>query len=266
MSPASRRRKSPKSPHSGQRVLRSVPTVPADCDCPECSGPEFDLAAFVAGLSTALADLLAADDPVDAELFGATLLAADLTEDIATELAKSPTPESLAGLLAIGALDDRVLASPLLTAGIAAPAWAAELAEPVTVELCRRYPGPTGETSTLMCLFRRSGQSHGFLVHVDHLDCDAAADIVVFAGETLAEATTLLRPDGAPVDLEPAEFRWQVERALNARTVHDVDLGTEDGPGYHPLAVLLRARMATLPQPARPPAAHGNTDQPPADA
>jgi len=69
-------------------------------------------------------------------------------------------------------------------------------------------------------------------------------------------------------ELDPAEFRWQVERALDARAVHDEedggpDLaeGDDDGQNYHLLAALLRSRLRALPEPTRPPAPHGDEDE-----
>jgi hypothetical protein len=72
--------------------------------------------------------------------------------------------------------------------------------------------------------------------------------------------------------LEPAELRWQIENALDARAVHDQDLGDDlaveppdedDAPGYPVLAALLRARLDTLPAPDKPPAPHaGVADEP----
>src|SRR5207244_1288503 len=67
--------------------------------------------------------------------------------------------------------------------------------------------------------------------------------------------------------LDAAEFRWQVEKALDARAVHDSDLPDEemndmpvdeDGPGYPALAVLVRARMSALPVPSKPAARHAD--------
>jgi hypothetical protein len=72
--------------------------------------------------------------------------------------------------------------------------------------------------------------------------------------------------------LDGAEFRWQVEKALDARGVHDSEDGydedltdlpvDEDGPGYPPLAVLTRARMNVLPVPTKPAAPHADSVSP----
>ena len=81
------------------------------------------------------------------------------------------------------------------------------------------------------------------------------------------------RDDGVEITteaLDAAEFRWQVEKALDARAVHDsapsdeevADLPTdEDGPVYPALAVLMRARMNALPAPSKPAPPHGDEDE-----
>jgi hypothetical protein len=249
---------------------------------------------LVDGLVSGAADLLTAEDPLDLELFGAAFLSAGdlagegfaeaLSEGIVPALAELATPESLAVLLALDAVDGSPAAAAavgrLVNAGVPAPAWTNELREPVQVGQCRRFVDSDGSASMLLCSFDRAGRSHGFVVHVDHTDCDAAAEIVLFPAEVLDQVVDTIREDGRRSGLkiivealEPAEFRWQVERALEARAVHDredggpelaEELGDEDGPGYHPLAALLQARMRALPEPSRPPAPHGEGDGPPA--
>ncbi|MBU2662470.1 plasmid pRiA4b ORF-3 family protein [Actinoplanes bogorensis] len=267
MSPVSRGRKKSKSRQPGERVLRAVPAVPEECDCPDCTGEPLD----PAELLPLAADLLAVSDPLEAELFGANVVAAGV--DVVPALAQSHTTESVAMLLAIGAVE---AAEQMTQAGVPAPAWAAELAQPITVGQCRVYGDQVGETSMLLCTFERAGRAHGFLVDVDHLDCDSAADILLFPIQALGDVEQMVLGDAraagvepSVAELDPAEFRWQVERALDARAVHDDedgdaddDLDEEDGPGYHPVAVLLRARMAVLPEPPRPPAPHGNDKGP----
>lgn len=122
----------------------------------------------------------------------------------------------------------------LLEAGLPAPAWTGALSEPIKSGVCRRYGDRAGEASMLLCSFERAGRSHGFLVHVDHTDCDAAADIILFPGDVLDQVTDMIQADadraGVPMhpqELDPAELRWRVERALDARKVHDQEA---DGP------------------------------------
>jgi hypothetical protein len=165
----------------------------------------------------------------------------------------------------------------LVSAGVPAPAWADELREPVRAGQCRRLADAEASASILICSFDRAGRSHAFLVNVDHTDCDAAADILLVPADALDEIIDGIRRDidrtGLPIadeTLKPADLRWQIERALDARAVHDVEDGGSDeeeddadGPGYHLLAALLRARLRALPEPTRPPAPHGDGDRPP---
>jgi hypothetical protein len=269
-----------------------VPVVPEVCDCPACSGVDFDPQDLIDNLVSGAAELLTADDPIDAELFGAALLSVGdlagdgfaevLSDGIVPAAAESATPESLAVLLAIDAVDGGVAAADaigrLVNAGVPVPAWTNELREPVQLGQCQRLVDSDGSASVLVCSFDRAGRSHGFVIQVDHSDCDAAADIALFPAEMLDEVLDTIRGDGKRAGLaitaevlDPAEFRWQAERALDARAVHDreddgpelaEELDDEDGPGYHLLATLLRARMRTLPEPSRPPAPHGAGDGP----
>ncbi|WP_199752735.1 plasmid pRiA4b ORF-3 family protein [Actinoplanes sp. ATCC 53533] len=291
MSPVSRGRKRAKSRGSGQRVLRAV-GPPDECDCPACSEAELDPQVLVEDLVAGGAALLEVEDPLEAELFAAGFLAAGdlagegfaeaLAEGIAPAVAQLATPESLAVLLALGAVSDApaltAAAGRLMSAGLPAPTWTGELGTPASVGRCRRFADPAGSDSMLLCSFDRSGRSHGFIVNVDHTDCHAAADIMLFPGDMMDQVIDTVATDAreaglvvTPEVLDPAEFRWQVERALAARAVHDretdgteppVDLGDEDGPGYHLLAELLRSRMRALPEPPRPPAPHGAYDEP----
>src|SRR5262249_26775165 len=107
-----------------------------------------------------------------------------------------------------------------------------------------------------------------------HDDCDAADEILLLPAEFLPHALEVMRATGRDDGLEittesldPAEFRWQVEKALAARVGHDADdlsgsvipampVNETDGPAYPALAVLVRARMNALPVPGRPPAPH----------
>ncbi|WFE51511.1 plasmid pRiA4b ORF-3 family protein [Micromonospora sp. WMMD1155] len=294
MSPVSRRRKRARSNRSGQRVVRrATPVEAVQCDCPACSDADFDPQSFIDDLVAGAADLVKTDDPIEAELFAATFLAAgDLAGEDFTEalddgmlpaFAEVGTPEALAVLLAVDAVRTGTIAGAaaqrLIDEGVAAPGWADELRQPVRVGPCRRLADPAGDGSMLVCSFERAGRSYGFVVHVDHLDCDAAADIVLFPADAMDQVVTTIRQNADRVGLtiaeevlDPDEFRWQVERALDARADHDReldpsefddDLDDEAGASYHMLAVLLRARVRTLPEPTRPPAEHAAGGRPP---
>ncbi|MEU8258751.1 plasmid pRiA4b ORF-3 family protein [Micromonospora inaquosa] len=287
MSPESRRRKRAKPSRSGQQVVRRASPAEVDqCDCPACSSADIDPQNFIDDLVGEGAHLIKTDDPVEAELFAANFLSAGdlagedfteaLNEGMLPAVAEIGTPEALAVLLAIDAVREGTVAAAaarrLMDAGVTAPSWASELRQPVRVGPCRRFADPAGSASMLVCAFERAGRSYGFLLHVDHLDCDAAADIVFFPAHALDEVVSTIQQNGrragltiAEELLDPAEFRWQVARALDARADHDQErdpaqlddeFDDEGGPGYHLLAVLLRARIRALPEPTRPPAEH----------
>jgi hypothetical protein len=259
-----------------------VRAVPEPCDCPACTGVEIDPVVLIDDLLQGGADLLEADDPLDAELFGAMFTSAGelagegfaeaLNDGILPQVAASGGPQAVAVLLALGAVSDAPAADDLikdlLGAGVATPSWAEELRSPPRPGVCLRFAGPAGTASMLLCSFDRADRSHAFLVHVDHTDCDAAANIALIPGEAVGELVKSIRASVPVAEdvVAPDEFRWQVERALDARAVHDQESGAfplddedeDEGPGYHLLAAVLRARMRALPEPSRPPAPHGD--------
>ncbi|GAA2527443.1 hypothetical protein Ahu01nite_088540 [Winogradskya humida] len=292
----SRRRKGAKPSQSGQRVLRTVqPAAPEEpCDCPNCSGAELDLEDLANTLVGGAGELLKVDDPLDAEFFAAGFLAIGamagetfdeaLQEGILPAVARHESSEALAVLIALDAVGAGPVAGDaaarLERAGLALPSWAGELRGPVRLGQSLRFADSDGDASMLVCTFERAGRGHGFVVHADHTDCDAAAEIALFPTEVLDEVLEEIRSDARHAGLtvtsevlDPAELRWQIERALDAREVHDLEDGDpeppsdildeendEDVPDYHLLAVLLRARIRTLPEPTRPPAPHGSTE------
>ncbi|MET3808287.1 hypothetical protein ABIB25_005316 [Nakamurella sp. UYEF19] len=295
MSPVSRRRKVKRSKRSarGSATPANAADAAQECDCTLCSGAGPDPQVFIDQLVEMTDDLTQWEDPLEAEILGATVMSIGerAGEGFEDALVQSLVPgfetraniESLALLLAIGSVADEraadaaeTVASRLLRAGVARPGWAAELGEPLTVSNCWRLADSEGNASMLACSFRRAGRSHAFVISVDELDCGAAAEIVLLAGDRLSDALEAIRAEGSDEGLEiisekldALEFRWQVERALDSRAVHDdvltederPDLPSgEDGPGYPALAVLVRARMRGLPEPGKPAAPHGTSD------
>lgn len=269
--------------------------APDGCDCPACSGADFDPGRMIDELTAELTEF---EEPLDAEVAAAMLVSVGaslggafeqmLLEGLVPEFESRATTGSLAMLLSIAAVAPgkggqaaSAAAGRLIRAGVAQPGWAAELAEPVTVSGCVRVYDTQGTAAMLACLFDRGDRAHAFLVSVDELDCGAASDILVFPGDQLPEALDTVRADGREAGfevvtdpLDAAEFRWHVEKALDARAVHDLDqfdadlpveeyelLGEDDLPGYPGLAALLRARIVTLPAPNRPPAPHSDGDE-----
>ncbi|MFG2038916.1 plasmid pRiA4b ORF-3 family protein [Dactylosporangium sp. NPDC048998] len=258
---------------------------PVSCDCPACTDPGFDQEQAFGELADAMSGLAAVDDPLDAEIGAATLLAICSANaeaalaDLLVEFESRANAGTLGMLLAVGsvALGDvgaaaRAAAERLARAGVALPAWADEIAEPVTVEECRRVFDLQGNASMLVCSLRRAERGHALVVAVDHTDCDAAVDITFVDAENLPEVLQAMRTSGRKNGLdirtesmEPAELRWWIDNALDARDVHDAEDVDEDsselfgaeGPGYPVFATLVRARMAALPESDKPPAPHG---------
>ncbi|MGH4015358.1 MAG: plasmid pRiA4b ORF-3 family protein [Pseudonocardiaceae bacterium] len=295
MSPVSRGRKGRKNTKSTRRLVRTDAFGAQDeCDCPACSGEDFDPQRLIDELLAGAGELIGSEDPLDAEIAGAAFVSVGETASEAFEEAlvggfipefeARAIPEALAMLLAIGSVaGGRVAkaaaaaADRLVEAGLPRPRWTAELGEPVTLTECWRLIDSQGTASMLTCLFHRAGRSHTVVLSVDHLDCGAADEILLFPVDQLAEALKIIQAgldSGVEITkeaLDPAELRWQVETALDARAVHDRDeheLGTadvpvddeDDLPDYRALAVLLRARMSALPASRKPPAAHGAGD------
>lgn len=296
MSPVSRGRKAKRRKSSGRRNARPlINNTFETCDCPSCSGLGFDPQRLIDGLLAAASDLARSEDPFEAEVMGASFMSIGESagESFADALIDGFIPafesrasrEALATLLAIGSiapgragLAASAAADRLVRDGVPGPRWTAALRSPVTVGDCLRLSDSANTSSMLACSFHRAGRSHAFVIGVDHEDCGAAGDIFVFDANrlpgVLERARAVARADGVEImtaAVDPAEFRWQVEQALAARAVHDSALGDEelqtlsadgDGLSYPALAVLVRARMSTLPTTGRPAAQHGGVLSP----
>jgi hypothetical protein len=285
MSPVSRGRKGAKSRKRGgdARVLRAVPAFQAEpepCDCPACTGAATDVEAMFADLRGAATDLLTVDDPIDAELLAAMFVSAGALDDtflpgVIPMLVALGDQSALALLTAFelvgGSAEAATAARELAAAGVPEPAWVVEAREPMaTVDLRTYRAGDVA--SILICSFDRAGRRHGFVVQVDHTECFAAGDVMLVSAEVLDEVIADLakKPDRGGLKiveerLAPEDFRWEIERALDARAVHDEEDGgpepddpDDDSADYYPAAALLRARMRALPEPTRPPSAHGS--------
>jgi len=279
MSPVSRGRKGARSRKRGgeARVLRAVPAFePKPCDCAACTGEGLDVEAMFADLRAAATDLLTVDDPLDAEVLAAVFVGAGALDEtflpgVIPMLAEQGDPPALALLTALELVGDSAeagaAARDLAAAGVTEPSWAAEARQPLAVADLHTYRADD-VASILICAFSRAGRRHGFVVQVDHTECFAASEVMLVPGDVLDEVIEDLRarPERAGLTiveerLAPAAFRWEVERALDARAVHD-DEDEDDNPesddsDYYAAATLLRSRMRVLPEPTRPPAAHG---------
>lgn len=256
------------------------------CDCPACSGEQSDPQELIDNLVDVAAGLVDVPDPLEAELAGAALLAIGrlagerfeqaLLAGFIPQFEARADAGAVVMLLAIGAVAEGnaaeaavAAADRLAAAGAAVPHWVGELREPVTVGECLSLRDTEQAASVLSGTFRRAGRSHAFLLMVNHLHCGAADELLLVPHEAVPVALETVRAntraDGVKLTeevLDPAEFRWRVECALEARAVHDDDpLGSgpdeasiidEDGPGYPTVAALLRKRLAALPVLSRP--------------
>jgi hypothetical protein len=292
MSPTSRGRKGKKAKKTSPRTVPLELLGPDDaCDCPACSGEELDPNEMIDAMLSDAEELVSIDDPLDAEVSGTAFVAFGaligdgfdeaLISGFIPEFEARATNGALAMLLAISAATTDAVAKAataaadrLVAAGIPRPRWAAELTEPVTVGDCQRLVDTEGTMSMLVASFHRAGRSHAIVLGVDHLDCGAANDIHLLDGDDLPEALEIMRAEAADIGLElstdavePAEFRWLVESALDARAEHDSDeladepLDDDETQNYHVMAAVMRARMTTLPVSDKARAAHGDNGQ-----
>lgn len=254
------------------------------CPCPACSGEVFDLGPMVDAVTMYLNEF---DDVLEAELMAARLVAAAtslggaievaLEEGLVPEFEARATEGALAMLLAVGAVAPAQggkaawsAADRLIGSGVPVPRWAAQLDEPLRVTECLRAYDTDATGALLVCAFHRGDRSHAFAMSVDELDCGAAVDLTLFDPDELPEVLDSFQALGrtagkemAKESLDPAEFRWHVEKALAARAVHSDGLEAvqpdADGiPSCAALAVLLLARIAALPVPTRPAPPHGD--------
>ncbi|MFE0028111.1 plasmid pRiA4b ORF-3 family protein [Amycolatopsis sp. NPDC059021] len=291
MSPRSRGRKPKKQKKNtkAQRFPLTVVPPAGECDCPECTGEDFDPESLIKGMAAVGEDIRAEEDPLHAEVTGALVVANSqfgggtvelFLDGLLPAIEAEASPGALALLLAAGSVGDGSLgaaasaaAARLVGAGVPEPRWAAELAEPVTVSGCKRLGDTLGLAAVLLGIFQRGDRSHGLVIHVDNADCGAARDILVLESQDVPGMVDSMREDCGAAglefveeDLEPAEFRRQVEIALDAREVHDGDplaqlmlaeaLEEDEGPAYPANAMLTRARLRGLPESDKPKPPH----------
>jgi len=262
MSPVSRGRKngtkkpSATRPASGRRASRpalsAVPDV-RDQAPPPPDDDEADLGALTADMLEIGEALLESDDPLMAEVAGATFaMLDDLTdgsieatflEEIMPRLEAAPTEAALAVLLAVASVASGPAsaaaagaADRLAAAGVSRPPWAEELAAPLVAGDFQRRYDDAGAAVFLSCTVERAGRRHAFLVQVDPSACGEAATVLALPAEELpdvlqgiAAAARREKVRQRTETLDAEEFRWQVENALNARAVHDGELSLEDG-------------------------------------
>jgi hypothetical protein len=268
-----------------------------DCDCPACRGEVVDPERMLAEMVDDAADLAEVEDPLEAELAGALFVAMAQAggDDALGAFADGLIPAieargnraALTLLVAIGAVagdesgrvaaSARAAAEGLAGAGVAPPSWAGDLTQPLTAGPFTRLYDVEDTMSVLIGVFHRADSDHALMIVVDHEHCGAADQIYLLGGEDLPTAVAGIhqgaRQDGVTIKtkkLSAPEFRWYAEQALDARAVHDEEdepddvpagfdlIDDADGPGYAPLAVLTRNRLAGLPTARRPRGAAGS--------
>src|SRR6266545_1047290 len=105
MSPVSRGRQGRRNKKKSTR--RTAPPdvfdAPDACDCPACSGEDFDPQQLIDELVAGAADLAGCDDPLEAEIAGAAFEEA-LVDGFIPEIEARATAGALAMLLAIGSV------------------------------------------------------------------------------------------------------------------------------------------------------------------
>lgn len=259
----------------GQLVSVSAVGEQDGCDCPACSGPPASLSELVDEVLEDVPDDVEPVDPLSVE-FGAAMFVATcalsgegyedaLADVFVPEFESRASSAALLLLLALGSVcDGRAgdaasdAARRMVGSGVELPAGAAELNEALSVGECLRLGISDGSGAVLISTFHRAGQGHAFLVIVDNTECGEAVNIELFDADGLSEVVESLRRTEVGVSeerLEPAEWRWQVECALDVRADHDGGsprLDEERLPDYYPLAALLRARLRDLPESDRP--------------
>lgn len=250
-------------------------------------------------LDEILGGLGALADPLDAEIVGSLLVGLGaslgdgsehvLLDQFLPTLEASGDPRAARLLAALGALCDQPVADRAAAAvdrlrdrGVAAPAWAEQLSVPVTARDCVEILDADVGPLVLAARFERAGRTHAVLLLLDPEDCGEVAEVALLDGPQLPLALAELRR-GARRDkvklvetpLDPAEFRYRAETAIDVREDHDRDedadledeedllaqvVGSEDGPGFRALAALLRARLRALPDSGKPKPPHPQTD------
>jgi len=110
----------------------------------------------------------------------------------------------------------------------APPAWAACLAQPLTPVRCVSLDDQDGDSWALGCEFERARDRHSFALAIEPSGCREAADLAIGGAEEIAHKIGIVRQNAAKqgcllteTELDPAEFRWRAEAAMDARDVHD---------------------------------------------
>ena len=228
MSPVSRGRKGKNKNKTAKSARQPVAldlfSADDTCDCPACSGEDFDPGRLIDEVLTGAADLLTSADPLEAEIAGSVFVSIgamaddEFTEALAGEFIPEfearACPETVAMLLAIGSVAPTGWARPrrrpptgssrLVFPGPGGRAsWVSGYADD-----CWRLSDPAGTGSMLACAFHRAGRSHAVVVSVDHLDCGAATDILLLEADQLPQALEMIRSQARADGVEVTRNRW----------------------------------------------------------
>jgi hypothetical protein len=286
MSPVSRGRKGRPKKASPRPTLPALET----CDCLVCSAlepgaHERDVAELADGLIGTHAHLIDDEDPVPAEFSAATLVEFErwagedmLVDELVPTFEARGSRAALNLLAAVACVATGRLsaaaaeaADRLVLQGVQAPTWAGEVREPVTASECFAVGDDRDDDSLLVATFTRAGRSHSIVLGVDRSDCGAASHILLLDSDEVDEVVRNLRDglgirSGKRKPMDPVDFRWAVEEAMGIRSAHDADETVadylvddddhDDSPSHASLAALLRARLRSLPEPARPHVPH----------
>jgi hypothetical protein len=240
--------------------LAAVPAGERGCDCPACSGdwnPEdWNPEELLRELVDSASELIDCTDPIEVELIGSAFhaLGADLEDPgefddavcaaLVPALREAGTAETVALLTAIGSVgSDRVRAATraaaedLVAGGVARPAWAAVLAEPVTVDECWLFPAGPG-AALYAVVFRRAGHRHGLVGIVMDMGAPVLVEAYPVPEDALDDVLSGLRsdlpvPPGTPGarQVTASEARAALEDALLARDELGFDSADFDSAG-----------------------------------
>ena len=257
MSPVSRGRKKRKS-RTTSRSQAPLFAVPEACDCPACTGDDLD-AEFdeIIGLLVDLPNDLPDDaDLLDAQNMAGAFLALcaksgggpdDIASALIPAIEATGSEGALNLLFAVAATAEEPAAAAaaaaagrLVSAGMRPPTWAPEAQETITAE-CVRFYDADENMSVLIGTMHRAGRSFSVFLSVEHWNCGAAGDLLLLGSEDLEPALKEVRAKARRFKvslreeaLDPAEFRWRAETALDVRQEHDADAAPDLDLGIDP--------------------------------
>jgi hypothetical protein len=217
--------------------------------------------------------LVKATDPFEAELFASGLLGSwwktqPPGEDpevvfglgVIAHAARVSTPVALAllrALAAVGATAEQreaasTAATALAAAGVAEPAWAAEIGR-VRLGECWRMADVYGDMASLLCVFSYGRRRHGLLALLDFNHLDGWVKDLLITAEPAAALRDLRKgareePLTTLRQVDPAEARRLLQDGLAAT---DATWQPEVGEELRRSRALALARCRAMPEPER---------------